>query len=200
MRKNCHGVRNNAACTLLVQVNVNKDERKPKVDEDFRWMVAREAPHLRRFAISLTGDVERGDDLVQDTVERALRKHRLWRRSGSIRGWLFKVLYRVYLNQRERGRVERNAMALMEQGAAQSVPAGQEGHLEMLDIGAALQALPSDQREAVLLVGLEGMAYDEAADVLGVPIGTLKSRLFRGREALWTVRKGERASNLRRIK
>ena len=170
------------------------------MDQDFRWMVAREAPHLRRFAISLTGDVERGDDLVQDAVERALRKRRLWQRSGSIRSWLFKLLYRVYLNQRQRGRVESNAISAMQYSAAQSSPARQDGHLEMMDIVGALQALPSDQREAVLLVGLEGMAYDEAADVLGVPIGTLKSRLFRGRETLWTVRRGERAPNLRRVK
>lgn len=170
------------------------------MDDEFKWLLAREAPRLRRFAIALTGNVDRGDDLLQDTLERALRKRRLWRRTGSVKNWLFKLLYRLYLNQRERERVERNALTTVESREMRVTPASQEGHVEMLNIAAALRELPTDQREAVILVGLEGLAYDEAADVLGVPIGTLKSRLYRGREALWETRHSEQPVKLRRVK
>lgn len=168
------------------------------MEDEFRWMLAQETPRLRRFAIALTGSPDRGDDLVQDALERALRKRRLWRDTRSLRSWLFKLLYRVHLNQVDRRQTERQALAALETG--DGMPPNQDGHVEVLNIAAALQALPVDQREAVLLVGLEGLAYDEAADVLGVPMGTLKSRLFRGREALWALRNGEAATKLRSVK
>lgn len=170
------------------------------MDDEFKWLLAREAPRLRRFAIALTGSVDRGDDLLQDTLERALRKRRLWRRTGSVKNWLFKLLYRLYLNQKDRERVERKVLSAMETRQKSVTPANQEGHVDVLNISVALQALPADQREAVVLVGLEGLAYDEAADILGVPIGTLKSRLYRGREALWATRHGEQPVKLRRVK
>lgn len=172
-----------------------RNETEP---EDFRWMLARETPRLRRFAIALTGSVDRGDDLVQDTLERALRKQNQWRRQASLRSWLFKILYRIHLNQAKRRRTEANAIAGLDRGEA--MPANQDSHIEVLNIGVALGMISADQREAVLLVGLEGMAYDEAADIMNVPIGTLKSRLFRGREALWALRDGENGRKLRRIK
>lgn len=168
--------------------------------DDVKWLIAREAPHLRRFAISLLSDVDRADNLVQDTLERALRKRRLWRRSGSIRSWLFKVLYRVYLNEHQRERVRRDAVAALDTSSGNVALARQERHVELLNVVAALRELPADQRAAVLLVGLEGLPYDEAAAVLGVPIGTLKSRLYRGREALWAMRQGGRsAAKMRRV-
>lgn len=168
--------------------------------DDIKWLIAREAPHLRRFAIALTGDVERADDLVQDALERALKKHRSWRRSGSLRSWLFKVLYRVYLNGNERRRLERDCAARLGRDSPRAMPANQDGHVEVLNIAAALRYLPPEQREVVLLVGLEGMSYDEAAVVVGAPVGTVKSRLYRGREALYALRNGEHAQPLRRVK
>lgn len=169
--------------------------------DELKWLMAREAPHLRRFAIGLVGDVDRADDLVQDALERALRKRRLWRRSGNLRSWLFKVLYRVYLNQCDRERVRRSAVAALDASGSLVTPARQEGHVELVNTAAALRMLPADQRAAVLMVGLEGLPYEEAAAVLGVPIGTLKSRLYRGRETLWAVRQGgETAAKLRRVK
>jgi len=164
-------------------------------DDTFRWMLARETPRLRRFATALTGNADSADDLVQDTLERALRKKRLFRGTGSVRAWLFKLLYRVHLNQRTRRQSETAALSAVEQRTAGSADGGQEAHVEVLNIAVALRGLPDAQREAVLLVGLEGLAYDEAAAVLGIRVGTLKSRLFRGREALWAVRKGGAAAS-----
>lgn len=168
------------------------------MDDDFRWLLAREAPRLRRFAIALTGSVDHGDDLLQDALERALRKRRLLAASGSIRSWLFKLLYRIYLNQAKRGRLERHSLASLDRN--QTAPPNQEHHVEVLNISVALRALPADQRDAVILVGLEGFSYDEAADICGVPLGTFKSRLFRGREALWKMRHDEPGRRLQRVK
>jgi RNA polymerase sigma-70 factor (ECF subfamily) len=117
-----------------------------------------------------------------------------------MRSWLFKLLYRVYLNGQARRRLERDSAARIGTDARESVPPSQEGHVEVLNIAVALQYLPADQREVVLLVGLEGLSYDEAAFVVGVPVGTIKSRLYRGREALYALRNGERVTTLRRVK
>jgi len=168
------------------------------MQDDFKWLLARETPRLRRFAVALTGSVDRGDDLVQDTLERALRKQSQWRRQASLRSWLFKILYRLHLNQAKRRRTERHALAGLDEQEAR--PANQDSHVEVLNISVALGALSAEQREAVLLVGLEGLAYDEAAEIMDVPIGTLKSRLFRGRETLWALRNGDQAAKLRRVK
>jgi len=169
-------------------------------DDTFRWMLTCETPRLRRFATALTGDPERADDLVQDTLERALRKRRLWAGTGSMRSWLFKLLYRVHANQRSRASTEATALTAVEHRDAGSMPANQDSHVEVLNVSVALRALPLEQRDAVLLVGLEGMAYDEAADVLGIRVGTLKSRLYRGREALWAVRRGDVAVAERKVR
>jgi len=165
-------------------------------DGDITWLLARETPRLRRFAIALTGSVEQGDDLVQDTLERALRKQRQVRRQTSVRSWLFTILHRTHVNQAKRRRTERDALAALQGDDAR--PANQDSHVEVLNIAAALRMLAPDQREAVLLVGLEGFGYDEAARITGVPMGTLKSRLYRGREALWAIRNGERADQRQR--
>lgn len=159
-------------------------------ENEIAWLLARETPRLRRFAIAMTGSVEQGDDLVQDTLERALRKQGQRRRDSSVRAWLFTILYRLHLNQVKRRRTEQASVSAMQRSEA--TPPNQDSHVEMLNMSAALRALSPEQRDAVLLVGLEGLAYDEAARVIGVPVGTLKSRLYRGREALWAVRGGGR--------
>lgn len=165
-------------------------------ETDIAWLLARETPRLRRFAIALTGSVEHGDDLVQDTLERALRKQGQVRKQTSVRSWLFTILHRTHLNQVKRRRTEHDALAAMQRG--DGMPANQDSHVEVLNIAVALRTLPPDQREAVLLVGLEGFGYDEAARITGVPMGTLKSRLYRGREALWAIRHGGRADRAQR--
>lgn len=151
---------------------------------DLRWLIARELPSLRRFAVALTRDREEADDLVQDALERGLRKRHLWARKGSLRSWLFRVLYTVHLNNcRPTLRSRAETLAADELPPIPVAPR-QEDRLELRQVAEALQRLPRDQRDPLLLVALEGMAYDEAASVLGIPVGTLRSRLSRGRDAL----------------
>jgi RNA polymerase sigma-70 factor (ECF subfamily) len=169
--------------------------------DEVQWLIASQIPRLRRYALSLTGDPAAADDLVQDCLERAIRKRHLWKRYGSIRSWLYRILYNVFLNQTVlRNRAQR-LITLDEVAATMGEPARQESHLVCKDIASAVMKLPAEQRAAVALIGLEGFSYDEAARVLDVPIGTLRSRLFRGRERLRDLYVGEpEGVRLRRVK
>lgn len=169
--------------------------------DDFQWLIAREIPYLRRFARALTGNTDAADDLVQDTLERALHKRHLWRPRGSLRAWLYRVLYNVHLNAARGRLLDRLSVIDSEAGEKTATPATQDRHVEMLDVVAALEHLPRGQRDAILVVGVEGLSYDQAAWVLGIRLGTLRSRLCRGREALWRLREGAAPrANLRRVK
>lgn len=169
--------------------------------DDLEWMIARETPNLRRFARALVKDRDAADDLVQDSVERALRKRHLWRPKGNLRSWLYRLLYNVYLNGRWQRRRQEFTVPIEQAGGAILHPPRQDKHMECRDIAEALERLPQEQRDAILLVGLEGLPYDEAAWVLGVPIGTLRSRLLRARDALWEFRGGAmERPRLRRVK
>jgi len=152
--------------------------------DDLKWAIAREIPHLRRYARALTGNPTAADDLVQDSLERGLRKRHLWRRTGSLRSWLFRILYTTYINSRQRNRW-REIVGETDVGDNQmKAPDDQETTLHSREVISGLAKLPDDQRAAILLIALEGLTYDEAATVLNVPIGTVRSRLWRGREAL----------------
>lgn len=169
--------------------------------QELEWLVSREIPHLRRYALALTQHREAADDLVQDCLERALRKRHLWRYPGNVRSWLFRILYRVFINQHTRRRRRGQSVSLqdLEQGPAE--PSGHEAQLAWRDVAAALRQLPGEQRAAILLVALEGTPYDEAARILGIPLGTLRSRLSRGREGLRRLGVGiPRQEPLRRVK
>jgi len=169
--------------------------------DDLRWAIARQIPHLRRFALALSSNRDQADDLVQDCLERALRKQRLWRRRGSLRSWLFSVLYRTHIDQRRSRRRREIATAPDVINTVGTQLPNQDHHVECRDIGEALDRLPEDQRSALLLIALEGFTYDEAAEVLNVPIGTVRSRLSRGRQALRDLRKGDTQPRiLRRVK
>ena len=173
------------------------------MSEDMSWLIAREIPRLRRYARSLVKDATRADDLVQDALERALRKQRQVRQQSSLRGWLLRIVYTVYLN----GRKNRYAPPPPSFDDVvvphPSTPARQLRQIECATILEALDKLPDGQRDAILLVALEGLPYDEAARVLGVEVGTLKSRLSRGREALRALTGGmaeDGVPTVRRIK
>jgi RNA polymerase sigma-70 factor (ECF subfamily) len=179
----------------------------PDAARDVTWLIAREIPHLRRYAAALARDRSDADDLVQDCLERAIRKRHLWRRHGSIRGWLFRMLYRTFVNGYRRRARERTQVQIEPSGDGMPMherlcePPRQEHHLEWLDMADALQRLPDQQRAAVLLVALEGMSYDEVAAVLDIPVGTVRSRLSRAREALRQIKTRRRgAVSLRRVK
>lgn len=140
-----------------------------------------EIPRLRRYARALTGDAARADDLVQDTLERALAKGRLWR-PGNLRAWLLTVMHNVFVNQaRGAGPVDyRSDDDLPEL----PVRAQQHDGLELRDLERALQQLPQAQRQVLLLVGLEDLSYEETARIVGAPVGTVMSRLSRARDRL----------------
>jgi RNA polymerase sigma-70 factor (ECF subfamily) len=169
--------------------------------DDLKWLIARQIPHLRRFAMALARNPDDADELVQDCLERALVKRRLWSRKGPLRSWLFSLLYRTYIDKR-RGRQRKEIPTDPAVINASNVQwPNQERRVECRDIGEALKRLPDDQRNTILLVALEGFTYDEAAEIMKVPIGTIRSRLSRGRKALQEIRRSDgRPHFLRRVK
>lgn len=156
-------------------------------------------PRLRRYARALTGDSARADDLVQDTLERAWTRLALWQRGSDLRAWLFTVMHNVFVNQVAR-QAARREDPLLDDDPMIPVEATQERALETRDLIAALERLPLEQREVLLLVGLEGLRYEEVAKVLGIPAGTVMSRLARGRERLRLLMSGAPQPALRRVK
>lgn len=173
--------------------------REGRLDER-KWLIAREIPKLRRYALALVNDPVAADDLVQDTLERAIRKRHLWSRRGSMRGWLYRVLYNVFINQTGKRR-RAQAEVDLDQAPALMEARSQEQTLICCDIVEAMRRLPPDQRAAIALTAIEGLSYDEAADVLSIPIGTLRSRISRGRDELRSLYPGVRSEpHLRRVK
>ena len=147
-----------------------------------REAVAAEIPRLRRYARALTGDDGEADDLIQDTLERALARLVQWREGDNPRKWLFSILHNLHVDGLRRKSRRPPHVGLESLGPDQSAPAadGASGR----DLDKALQMLSMEQREVVLLVGLEGLSYAETAEVLDIPVGTVMSRLARGRERL----------------
>ena len=150
-------------------------------------------PRLRRYARALTGERSAADDLVQDTLERAWNKLHLWRDGSDLRAWLFTIMHNVHVNQ-VRSRMAAATVPL-DEAAEAPVRATQSDMLEVRDIDTALQQLSLDQRQVLLLVAVERMSYEETARTLGIPIGTVMSRLARGRERLRMVLAGESAGS-----
>ena len=150
-------------------------------------------PRLRRYARALTGDRSRADDLLQDTLERALVKFHLWRQGSDLRAWLFTIMHNVFLNQL-RARPAGAAVSLDDEAMQLAVRATQSDRIDILDLQTALLRLPEEQREVVLLVGLEQLTYEETAGALGIPIGTVMSRLSRAREKLRALLTGAGAT------
>ena len=147
---------------------------------------------LRRYARSLTRDALRADDLVHDTLVRALEMQGSLRPNTNLRTWMMTVLHNAFIDEQRRRQVEaRHADALVRMSEDMAPPA-QEGRVRLAQIRQAFLTLPEEQRAALHLVTLEGMAYADAAAVLGIPIGTLMSRLGRGRAALRAFEDGNR--------
>ena len=151
--------------------------------------IATHIPRLRRYARALTGDITTADDLVQDTLERAWRRLALWRSGSDMRAWLFTIMHNIFVNQL-RAAPHKQTQTTELAALDLSVTAPQEDRLILRDLNKALGNLSHDQREVVLLVGLEQMSYEEAAKVLGIPIGTVMSRLSRGRDQLRAMMSG----------
>jgi RNA polymerase sigma-70 factor (ECF subfamily) len=151
---------------------------------DIRSRLVEEIPRLRRYARALTRDVTAADDLVQDCLTRAVCKSHLWQEGTDLRAWLFTILHNQYVNQVRRAVREGTAVALSDAEPVLISAPNQDKRLELRDLERALAKLPEEQQSALLLVGMEGMSYEEVAAVLDVPVGTIRSRLSRGREAL----------------
>jgi RNA polymerase sigma factor (sigma-70 family) len=145
-------------------------------------------PRLRRYARALVGERSGADDLVQDTLERAWAKLHLYRRGTDLRAWLFTVMHNVHVN---RVRATRVSDPLEEEMPELAQRGTQPDALLMRDLDRAIARLPADQRAVLLLVTLEEMSYEEVARTLGIPIGTVMSRLSRAREKLRAMMLGQ---------
>jgi RNA polymerase sigma-70 factor (ECF subfamily) len=164
-------------------------------------LIATESPRLRRYAWALTGDRAAADDLVQDCLERAWSRLHLWRRGSNLRAWLFTILHNIYVNDVRRRMRRPVVVPLTDAAVPPAVPPTQDHGIEVANVAAALSRLPEDQRAALLLVGLEELSYREAAAALGIPAGTLMSRLHRGRERLrGLLMSGAGDETLKRVK
>lgn len=163
-------------------------------------LIEQHIPRLRRYARALVGDRMHADDLVQDTLERAWGKFHLWRRGSDLRAWLFSVMHNVHANSVTKHVRSPALLPLDDEALALPSRATQEDDLHLRDLQAALANLPEEQRAVLLLVGLEEMRYEEVAEVLGIPIGTVMSRLSRGRERLRQILAGTAAPALRVVK
>jgi len=157
-------------------------------------------PRLRRYARALTGERSLADDLVQDTLERAWSKLHLWRGGSDLRAWLFTIMHNVHVNQ-VRSRGAQPTVPLDDDDLPDApVRASQTDMLEVRDIDAAVRRLPIEQREVLLLVALEHMSYQQTAATLGIPIGTVMSRLSRARERLRVMLDGAPGAGLKVVK
>src|SRR3954464_3815278 len=151
---------------------------------DIHRSIEAQIPRLPRYARALARDVAAADDLVQDCLTRALGKLHLWQEGTDLRAWLFTILHNQYVHQVRRAVRERAAVGLSETEPMLTRAPQQGKRLELRDLERAMAKLPEEQRAVILLVGLEGMRYEEVAQVLGVPVGTIRSRLSRGRASL----------------
>jgi RNA polymerase sigma-70 factor, ECF subfamily len=157
---------------------------------DHDALIAQQIPRLRRYARALTGDRSAADDLVQDTLERALGRFHLWRQGSDLRAWLFTIMHNIFVNQ-ARSRARHHHEALEVDPGAEALRGRDPEWLEVRDLANALGRIPDEQRAVLLLVGLEQFSYDEAARILDIPIGTVMSRLSRGRERLRMLLDGD---------
>ena len=154
-------------------------------------------PRLRRYARALVSDRASADDLVQDTLERAWAKLHLYRRGTDLRAWLFTVMHNVHVNK---VRSARATDPLDDEMPELAQRAAQGESLVVRDLDRAIARLPDEQRAVLLLVTLEEMSYDQVARALGIPIGTVMSRLSRAREKLRAMMLGQAAAKLKVVK
>jgi RNA polymerase sigma-70 factor, ECF subfamily len=168
--------------------------------ESKKQLIIDQIPALRRYARALTGDPHAADELVQDCLERGWSRFYLWRPGTDVRAWLFTIMHNLYANsvrKTKRTPVHTSFSEVEEIGPVQP---NQEANVEVASLVAALARLPDAQREVLLLVTLEDMSYAQVARVLGIPIGTVMSRLARARERLRQIASGSKKAGLSRVK
>lgn len=141
-------------------------------------------PRLRRFAIGLAGSRADGDDLCQMTIERALARRNQWQEGTRLDSWMYRIMRSIFIDEARAASRRRETFVDEESGLGIGSDGAQEAAVELSLVDRAMARLPAEQREAVLLVMVEGWSYKEAAEIVGCPVGTLNSRLVRGRDAL----------------
>ena len=177
---------------LAEPVSIDDDERDddapppetvPLSDPEFKEQLSAVIPHLRAFGRSLSGSRDLADDLVQETLLKAWAARLRFQAGTNMRAWTFIILRNLFLSQMRRARFKGEWDELTASKIL-AAPASQDRHIELSDMQRALMHLPQPQREALILVGAGGFAYEEAADICGCAVGTIKSRVARGRVAL----------------
>ena len=172
-----------------IDAAASREEPTPLPDNEFKDQLAQVIPHLRAFGRSLSGSRDLADDLVQETLLKAWAARKRFQAGTNMRAWTFIILRNLFLSQMRRARFkgewdELTASKLL------AAPASQDRHVELGDMQRALMHLPQPQREALILVGAGGFAYEEAAEICGCAVGTIKSRVARGRVALEALLSG----------
>jgi RNA polymerase sigma factor (sigma-70 family) len=161
-------------------------EPVPLPDSEFKDQLSAVIPHLRAFGRSLSGSRDLADDLVQETLLKAWAARKRFQAGTNMRAWTFIILRNLFLSQMRRARFKGEWDDLTASKIL-AAPASQDRHIELADMQRALMHLPQPQREALILVGAGGFAYEEAAEICGCAVGTIKSRVARGRVALETL-------------
>ncbi len=161
------------------------DGQKPgTVDRSLHLQIEALIPRLRRYARAMARDPVAADDLVQECLVRALGKIHQWERGSDLRAWLFTILHNQHISLARQAARQRAGIELQQCDSGLALSPIQTVRLELRDLERAIAKLPDEQRSVILLVGLEGMSYEEAASVVNLPVGTVRSRVSRGREAL----------------
>jgi RNA polymerase sigma-70 factor, ECF subfamily len=160
---------------------------------DFGSMLEAQIPSLRRYSRVLCRDPDRADDLVQDCLCRAMRKRHLFLPGSNLRAWLFTLLHNLYVNAVRTSLRQGDSVPIEDVQPLLTVRPTQGGGLSLRDLERAMRFLSEEQQQVLLLVGLEAMSYDEISSILDLPVGTVRSRLSRGREELRRMLDGEAA-------
>ncbi len=154
------------------------------VDRSLHPQIEALIPRLRRYARAMVRDPVAADDLVQDCLVRALGKLHQWEKGTDLRAWLFTILHNQHVSLARQAARQRDSSELQKYKTGLALSPNQTVRLELRDLVRAFAKLPEEQRSVILLVGLEGMSYDQAASVVNLPVGTVRSRVSRGRETL----------------
>jgi RNA polymerase sigma-70 factor (ECF subfamily) len=176
-----------------------RPEPVPLPDDEFKEQLAQVIPHLRAFGRSLSGSRDMADDLVQETLLKAWAARKRFQAGTNMRAWTFIILRNLFLSQMRRARFK-GEWDDVTAAKILAAPASQDRHVELGDMQRALLHLPQPQREALILVGAGGFAYEEAAEICGCAVGTIKSRVARGRVALEALMTGGKLPSRRQHK
>jgi RNA polymerase sigma-70 factor (ECF subfamily) len=160
---------------------------------DFREQILEHVPSLRRHARALTRDAEAADDLVHDALLRAIEKNHMWERGTNLKAWLHRILHNHFINTQRRNKLRPSGISPDDYDIYMDSAATQMSHMELKSLEDALHMLPAAQRDVLLLIGVEGLSYDEAAQILNCPTGTVRSRLSRARDGLRRLMGGDAA-------